>query len=116
MIPGLQGNYCDKLRQLGLTTLEERRRRFDMIEAYKILHGFTAACDNFLKYQATREGAQTRAHSTDLLQKCTFNTDLKKHYFTVRIVDSWNSLPYYIRHAHSVASFKYKYDKYFSTL
>ena len=41
MVSGLKGrNYQEKLKELGLQTLETRRRRFDMIQTFKILKGF----------------------------------------------------------------------------
>ena len=40
MVSGLEGKeYHDRLREVGLTTLEERRVRGDMIETWKILNG-----------------------------------------------------------------------------
>ena len=40
MISGLRGaTYEEKLAELGLPTLEERRLQTDMCQVYKILHG-----------------------------------------------------------------------------
>ena len=40
MISGLASNdYMDKLAELGLETLEERRHRIDMAQVYKIVTG-----------------------------------------------------------------------------
>ena len=33
-------DYNDRLKELGLTTLETRRKRGDLIEAFKIIRGF----------------------------------------------------------------------------
>jgi len=33
-------SYEDRLRRVGLTTLETRRIRADMVEVYKIIRGF----------------------------------------------------------------------------
>ena len=41
MVEGLEGySYSDRLRILGLTTLETRFLRADLIEVFKILRGF----------------------------------------------------------------------------
>ena len=41
MVSGLKGRkYQEKLKKLGLQTLETRRRRFDLIQTFKILKGF----------------------------------------------------------------------------
>ena len=40
MLSGLQGkNYTDRLKEVGLTSLEERRKRGDMIQVWKTLDG-----------------------------------------------------------------------------
>ena len=39
MTSGLSGStYEEKLREVGLTSLEERRKKGDMIQVWKILH------------------------------------------------------------------------------
>ena len=41
MISGLNGSsYEEKLQELGLETLEERRKRLDLIQTFKIVKGF----------------------------------------------------------------------------
>ena len=41
MVSGLEGrNYQEKLKELGLLTLETRRRRYNLIQTFKILKGF----------------------------------------------------------------------------
>jgi ribonuclease P/MRP protein subunit RPP40 len=40
MVAGLKGKtYQDKLKEVGLTTLEERRDRGDMIQTFRIIQG-----------------------------------------------------------------------------
>ena len=40
MVSGLTGSsYSEKLIQLNLQSLENRRLRYDLIETYKIIHG-----------------------------------------------------------------------------
>ena len=39
-ISNIRGSYPERLRQLNLTTLEERRKRGDAIEVFKCLNGF----------------------------------------------------------------------------
>ena len=41
MVSGLKGTtYKERLKELYLSTLEERRVRYDMVETFKILNGF----------------------------------------------------------------------------
>ena len=35
-----KSDYNDRLKEMGLTTLETRRKRGDLIEAFKIIKGF----------------------------------------------------------------------------
>jgi ribonuclease P/MRP protein subunit RPP40 len=40
MVSGISGNsYEERLKELGLTNLKERRHRLDMIQTYKIVRG-----------------------------------------------------------------------------
>ena len=40
MVSGLKGrSYLDKLKEVNLTTLEERRERGDMIQTFRIVQG-----------------------------------------------------------------------------
>jgi ribonuclease P/MRP protein subunit RPP40 len=40
MIAGLKSrDYSERLKELGLTTLEERRHQLDMVQVYKIVNG-----------------------------------------------------------------------------
>ena len=49
MTSGLSGStYKEKLREVGLTSLEERRKREDMIQVWKILHGHDHVDKNIL--------------------------------------------------------------------
>ena len=43
MIPDMEGTYEEKLRGLGMTTLQRRRERGDMIQTWGILTGYDEA-------------------------------------------------------------------------
>jgi hypothetical protein len=88
--------YCDtdyksRLLLLGLDSLELRRLRQDLIFTYKILFGLTSdvASDFFIVSNSEHD---TRGHSYKLYPR--FNRiDLRKYFFTERIIGPWNSLP-----------------------
>jgi len=46
------------------------------------------------------------------LQNHTFHYDLRKHFFTARIVNIWNSLPNSVVDVNSVNTFKARLDKF----
>ena len=100
--------YPDRLRKLNLPTLKYRRRRGDMIEVYKILQNtYDPDCAPHLQ----RSGREGRSHNFKLFKPQVQRLDIRKHSFTIRIVDSWNSLPYDVVNAPSLNSFKNRLDK-----
>jgi len=59
-------SYEDRLRTVGLTTLETRRLRADMVEVYKILRGFEGT-DEVNIFQ--KRVGRTRGHDWKLFKK-----------------------------------------------
>ena len=54
-------DYNDKLKELGLTTLETRRNRGDLIETFKIIKGFEDV-NNELFFPLAINTAHIRGH------------------------------------------------------
>ena len=90
MVPGMKVlPYNERLRQLGLWTLEERRNRADLIEMFKMLRG--KSCPSFDSMFERNKNLVTRGHSVKLMKhRCT--TDLRKYFFSERVIDRWNML------------------------
>ena len=116
-ITNLKGSYKEKLKQLNLTTLEDRRKRGDCIETFKMLNGFSAVDYKTWFHIVDRdEGPQTRLSSDPLaLQAQKARLDLRKNFFSVRVPPIWNALPLAVRQAQSVNGFKNAFDKYMAT-
>ena len=75
---------------LGLTTLETRRLRGDLIETFKIVKGFSnLEAEEFFSFN---DSVCTRGHDLKL-HKGRFRMDVGKFSFGNRIVDKWNALP-----------------------
>jgi hypothetical protein len=99
--------YVDRLKKLKLPTLEYRRNRGDIIQVYKIFHGIdNLNPDIFFQRNTTN----LRGHSFKLF-KPRVKGDLRKYSFSVRVVDSWNSLPDELVTADSLNIFKNKLDR-----
>ena len=65
---------------------------------------------DFFEFVRERHNIDTRNHSDDLLvpEKCRLN--VRKNFFSCRVVNSWNDLPEWVRGAVSVNEFKNMYD------
>ena len=88
LVPELRNlEYSERLKALNLTTLEERRRRGDLIETYKILTGKeNIDCDKFFKF---RDNANTRGNSMKIykprLEKCIIQ---RVNFFSIRVINA----------------------------
>ena len=86
-----------------LWTLEDRRVRADLVEVYKIIHGFSpVSFDTFFEFS---HNSNTTKRSLKL-HKRRVRTDLRQHFFTERVIKRWNSLDEESVSAVSVNSFK----------
>ena len=94
--------YPERLKELGLTTLKYRRIRSDMVETYKILNNIDKVEVNKLFHF---HHTKTRGN-TYKLYKCHCRTNVRKHFFSQRIINPWNTLPEEDVNAKSVNCFK----------
>ena len=100
--------YEDRLRALHWTTLETRRIRSDLIEAFKIKKGHV---DVDYSSFFSLGGGVLRGHSMKLFKpRC--RTNLRKNIFSNRVVDLWNDLDQDIIDSINVNSFKNKLDNF----
>ena len=90
MIEGLEGySYSDRLRILGLTTLETRFLRADLIEVFKILRGFENV-DPEKFFQVVRDDGR-RGHSFKLFKR-RYRLDVRRFMMANRVCEEWNGL------------------------
>ena len=81
-----------------------------MILMYKITH-----CHTDTKLQIPYSMNIHLGGHTFKLETEKYNTTERRHFFTNRIVKSWNALPENVVHAPSVNSFKQRLDAHWST-
>jgi len=114
MIQGLEPLCCEeRLRELGLFSLEKRRLQGDLIAAFQYLKGgyekdgdrlFSRACCN-----------RTRGNSFEL-KEGRFRLHRRKKFFTMREVKPWHRLPREVADAASLETFQARLDRALSNL
>ena len=101
--------YQERLQQLNLHSLHYRRKRGDMIQVYKIITEIDRIDQNHFFTPAVHQS--TRGHPLKLFKKRA-RLEMRKHAFSMRIVDDWNSLPLDCVTADSLDIFKNCLDRF----
>ena len=113
MIQGLSGDYFNKLNQLDLTTLEDRRARGDMIQTFKIIRGIeNVDYKTWFKFGSEVSTRDTRSVSEAKLSIPFARLEVRKHFFSVRMPKNWNEIPNALRESVTTDLFKISYDNY----
>ncbi|KFZ46353.1 hypothetical protein N321_01309, partial [Antrostomus carolinensis] len=114
MIQGLEHlSYEDRLRELGLFSLEKRRLHGDLIAAFQYLKGAYKKAGEGLFLRAVNN--KTRGNGFKL-KEGRFRLDIRKKLFAVRVVRHWNRLPKEVVDAPFLEVFKARLDETLSNL
>jgi hypothetical protein len=109
MVSGLQGRtYEDRLQELGMISLEGRRTLYDLVQTFKIIRGFDdvdhSIWFDLVGNNPTRHTRQTN-DPLNIIRPNPRN-DIRRSFFSIRVVDTWNALPSEIKQPKSVNMFK----------
>ena len=99
--------YQERLEKLGMPSLSYRRRRGDMIAVFKIMTGRASGIQFFT---AEKMQGRTRGHQLKL-KKFHAKKDVRRQYFSHRVINDWNNLPSSVINVGTVSAFKRALDQ-----
>ena len=104
MIPGFSKlPYCERLKRLGLWSLEKRRNRAHLIAVFKMVKGLSGILmESMFELSTTKH---LRGHELKLT-KHRSKLEVRWHLFTERLDSRLNSLDHHTVNASTVNSFK----------
>ena len=108
MIRGLEYlSYEERLRELDLFSLEKRRLQGDLTVAFQYLKG---AYEQEGEQLFTRVDSDRTRRDFFKLRQGRFRLDIRRKFFTQRVVTHWNRLPKEVVDALSLEAFKARLD------
>ena len=111
-ISGLKGTtYEERLLELGLPSLQDRRREIDMVQTYKIVNKIDSDEPGQWFTRADSRRPTRQGDGKDRLLPVRSQHEYRKNFFSVRVIDEWNKLPDTTKEAANVGQFKRLYRR-----
>ena len=81
--------YEERVKEMHLTTLKEKKERVDLITIYRLMNNLEETDKKDLILRRKGEARNFREHKKKLQKGICFN-DTKKYSFSQRSIDTWN--------------------------
>ena len=102
-------DYETRLKELNLTSLEDRRTRGDMIYTYRLINGWEGV--DYSKFFALEDHHYNLRGHSKKIARTNMNLNVRRFFFSRRVIEKWNSLTEDEVSATSTSTFKAKYDE-----
>jgi hypothetical protein len=104
-------DYETRLKNTGLIRVQERHIRGDLIQVFKLIKGIDRV--DFNKFFQLSDTDRTRGHKYKIIKNRS-RLEIRKQFFSQRVVNTWNNLPSFVVEADSVNCFKNRLDSVWS--
>ena len=113
MVSGLRGrSYLERLEEMGMETLAERRHQQDMQQTFRILHGIDRVnSDGWFAMQSDSERVTRAAADPFNMRPLNARLEIRRNFFTQRVTEKWNLVPANLKTLKTVNSFKNSYRR-----
>jgi hypothetical protein len=112
MVSGLRARtYEERLKELGLSTLVERRHQADMVMVHRIVHRQSSLePETWFEMVGARRSTRSASDPLNIVVKNGL-LDLRRKFFAVRVIENWNAIPTELKAVESTARFRSRYKQ-----
>ena len=107
-------SYEDRLKECKMMTIRDRRRRADLLQMWKTMHGadgsdLTHCFDLAQRHEGTISTRESLGYLNVKHKKP--NKEVRSHFWSVRVCSPWNSLPDWMKKIDKYSAFQKALDE-----